>query len=339
MKGKHHIVIESARLKYEFDIKRNITIIQGDSATGKTTLIELISDYQNSRENSPVRIESDVPCEVFGGIGDRWSAMLELISDSIIFIDEGNYFIRQKEFAEVVQTSSNYFVLITRENLPILPYSIQEIYGIRTSGKYHFPEKVYHEFYPIYSEIKDTAAENEFNMKMITEDSDSGNQFFSSFFKNPENCISAGGNGNIYRAMKRVAEDTLISVVADGAAFGPYIARVLEYAEQRGKVLLYFPESFEWIILESGVITERDLEKILKHPEDYIDSKDYMSWEQFFAEKLSEITRDDAVKQYRKGSLASYYLSVGIRAKIMQVLPDKLRNMLEPEDKQTQNSI
>ena len=44
MKGKHHIIIESARLKYEFDIKRNITIIQGDSATGKSTLIDLISD-------------------------------------------------------------------------------------------------------------------------------------------------------------------------------------------------------------------------------------------------------------------------------------------------------
>ena len=40
MKGKHHIIVESARLKYEFDIKRNITIIQGDSAPGKTTLID-----------------------------------------------------------------------------------------------------------------------------------------------------------------------------------------------------------------------------------------------------------------------------------------------------------
>lgn len=29
MKGRHHIVVETRRLKYEFDIKRNITIIQG----------------------------------------------------------------------------------------------------------------------------------------------------------------------------------------------------------------------------------------------------------------------------------------------------------------------
>ena len=153
MKGKHHIIIESARLKYEFDIKRNITIIQGDSATGKTTLIDLLSDYQNGKENSPVRIESDVPCEVFAGAGDRWRAVLELITDSIVFIDEENHFIRQKEFAETVRNSTNYYVLITREALPALPYSIHEIYGIRTSGKYHFPEKVYHEFYPIYGEL------------------------------------------------------------------------------------------------------------------------------------------------------------------------------------------
>ena len=88
MKGKHHIIIESARLKYEFDIKRNITIIQGDSATGKTTLIDILSDYQQDKQNSPVRIESDVPCEVFVANGDRWKALLEMITDSIIFIDE-----------------------------------------------------------------------------------------------------------------------------------------------------------------------------------------------------------------------------------------------------------
>lgn len=49
MIGKHHIVVESPRLKYEFTIKRNLTVIQGDSATGKTTLIELLRDYDRER--------------------------------------------------------------------------------------------------------------------------------------------------------------------------------------------------------------------------------------------------------------------------------------------------
>ena len=33
MKGKHKVVVKNNKLHYEFEIKRNITIIKGDSAT------------------------------------------------------------------------------------------------------------------------------------------------------------------------------------------------------------------------------------------------------------------------------------------------------------------
>ncbi|MBR0309095.1 MAG: translation initiation factor 2 [Mogibacterium sp.] len=333
MRGKHHIIIESARLKYEFEIKRNITIIQGDSATGKTTLIDLLSDYQKDKEKSPVRIESDAPCEVFSGSEDRWRATLELITDSIVFIDEGNHFIRSKEFAEVVKCSTNYFVLITRDVLPSLPYSIREIYGIRTSGKYHFPEKIYHEFYPIYGDICNTASETDDRMIMITEDSNSGNQYFQSFFKEPDNCIGAGGNSRIYSAMRKQDEDQILSVVADGAAFGAFAARVLEYAEERGKTMLFLPESFEWLILKSGVATDKSLEGILERPEDYIDSSEYMSWEQFFTEQLESITSEDDIRRYQKSRLSSYYTSSNVKSRILQMLPDQLKKALEEEEK------
>ena len=42
MRGKYRVVVKNKRLHYEFEIKRNITIIKGDSATGKTTLINMI---------------------------------------------------------------------------------------------------------------------------------------------------------------------------------------------------------------------------------------------------------------------------------------------------------
>ena len=57
MKGRHHIVIESERLKYEFDIKRNFTVIQGESTTGKTTLVELLSESVHQRGTGAVRIQ------------------------------------------------------------------------------------------------------------------------------------------------------------------------------------------------------------------------------------------------------------------------------------------
>lgn len=45
MKGKHHVIVKNRSLHYEFDIKRNITIIQGDSGTGKTTLGKIFIIY------------------------------------------------------------------------------------------------------------------------------------------------------------------------------------------------------------------------------------------------------------------------------------------------------
>ena len=47
MKGKYKIVIKNNRLHYELEIKRNITIIKGDSATGKTTLIDMVRQFSN----------------------------------------------------------------------------------------------------------------------------------------------------------------------------------------------------------------------------------------------------------------------------------------------------
>ena len=155
MKNKHHIIVETERLKYEFDIRRNITVIQGNSATGKTTLVQLLETYSRYGKDSGVRLQSDVPCVVFGGDASLWKVAMETYQDSIVFIDEDYSFIYSKEFADVIQDTSNYYVLITRQPLYYLPYSVQEIYGIRTTGKYHYPEKIYNEFYRIYGDMEE----------------------------------------------------------------------------------------------------------------------------------------------------------------------------------------
>ena len=47
MKGRYRVIVQNNRLHYDFEIKRNITIIQGDSATGKTTLINMLRQAEN----------------------------------------------------------------------------------------------------------------------------------------------------------------------------------------------------------------------------------------------------------------------------------------------------
>ena len=48
MKGKHRVIVSTKRLKYEFELRRNLTIIKGDSATGKTTLVDRSRDFENN---------------------------------------------------------------------------------------------------------------------------------------------------------------------------------------------------------------------------------------------------------------------------------------------------
>ena len=59
MKGKYKIVVSAKRLRYDFEIRRNLTIliiIRGDSATGKTTLIDMSQEYVNNPSGTPVEV-------------------------------------------------------------------------------------------------------------------------------------------------------------------------------------------------------------------------------------------------------------------------------------------
>ena len=62
MKGKYEVVVKSRRVQYKFSVIRNITILRGDSATGKTTLIDMIAAYQENGEASGVTVISKTRC-------------------------------------------------------------------------------------------------------------------------------------------------------------------------------------------------------------------------------------------------------------------------------------
>ena len=112
MKGSRRIIVESRKIKYDFTIKRNITILTGDSGSGKTVLIELIRDYRRYGSDSGVFLSCDRDCRTIDN--ENWERQISEISDSIIFIHEGNRFLTSKKFANLVQKSDNYFVIANR---------------------------------------------------------------------------------------------------------------------------------------------------------------------------------------------------------------------------------
>ncbi len=319
MRGKHRVIVSTKRLKYDFEIRRNLTIIRGDSATGKTTLVDLIQEYVNNPPATPVDLTSDKKCYVLEGA--LWKGQLTEITDSIVFIDEGNDFIKTEEFAGVIQKTDNYYVIVTRESLSTLPYSVEEIYGIRTSGKYGTLKQSYHEFYRIYGTL---THEKEVNPELvITEDSNSGYQFFDHVCReNYLQCETMNGKSNVFHYLREHQNEKIL-VIADGAAFGSEIDRVLRLIEGCENVALYLPESFEWLILSAGILKNNYVDAILDAPYDYVNSEEFFSWERFFTTVLMDETKDTYLA-YMKKRLNPTYLQDVTKVAILEKM-EKIR--------------
>lgn len=318
MKGMHHIVIQNKRIRFAFSIKRNITIIRGDSATGKTTLFSMIEEYGNLGKDSGVQIQCDKACVALSG--KYWQETLENIHDSIVFVDEDSRFLKTKDFAKRIRNSNNYYVLITRENLPALSYSVEEIYGIHCSGKYMDTRQVYNLFYKIYSE---TNPGKILIKSLITEDSQAGFTFFSQVSKTRGICCeSAGGKSNILgilqeKLLDKEQKETL--VIADGAAFGPEMAHISQLLRGNVNIKLYLPESFEWLLLYADIFNKPFIRKKLEEAENYIESEKYFSWERYFTDLLMEETKDSPYP-YDKSNLKDFYLQDKIVQKVLEAM-------------------
>ena len=262
---------------------------------------------------------SDKECVILSG--RKWENDLKVIQDSIVFIDEGNEFVFTDEFAAIIKNTDNYYVIVTREGIPSLPYSIEEIYGIRDSGKYGVLKQVYNKFFHIYQGNRPD--QNKFDM-IITEDSNSGYQFFKATADERNIiCESAGGKSNIFSAAaKAVAAHPkeMILVIADGAAFGAEMEKITRLIADHGCLVLYVPESFEWLILKSGIVEDKEITNILEAPGEYIESQKYFSWERFFTSLLVSKTEKTYLK-YMKKVLNPSYLNNKVKSKIFVVLP------------------
>lgn len=315
MKGKYHIVVQNNKLRYELEIRRNITIVRGDSATGKTKLISLLEQAADLGDGSGVEVLCERPCRTLGG--RDWNLVLPNLHEQILFLDEENSFVKSQEFAAAVKASDNYFVIITREDLPNLPYSVEEIYGIHTSGKYHDLKRTYNELYHIYSaEAFSGGVRPE---TVIVEDSNSGYEFFHAICnEHGMDCLSAGGKSNLKTAAYKLGKEPAL-VIADGAAIGPEMNELYQMMRHKPEVKCYLPESFEWLVLKSGIIDGKVIQDILKHPEDFIESREYFSWERFFTALLVEHTQDSYLK-YSKNKLNEAYLHEKLKREILEVM-------------------
>lgn len=318
MRGSYLVVVRNNKVQIKLTISRNLTILQGNSATGKTTLVDLVAAFDEYGEDSGAVVNCDVPCKVLSG--RQWERDLASIENSIVFVDEDSAFMKTHEFAHAARCSSNYYVLVARESLPQLPYSVDEIFGLRnntrSTTKYPVYSRTYASTYRIYGNADFDGSKPDV---VVVEDSNSGFEFFSALCQRSGiPCVSAGGKAKIYDTVLERRERNIL-VIADGAAFGPEMEFLVSL--QRFKnIQLYLPESFEWLVLRSGLFPDKQTQDMLNNPAAYIDSERFFSWEQFFTHELLEVARGTYLA-YSKSKLNDAYLGECARQRIEGQLP------------------
>lgn len=283
MIGKYNIKIWNKKIHYTLEINRGISIINGDSGTGKTTFFELVSDFNDGDKG----VKSNIKNIKALSPKDNWVDVIKNSSNIIFVIDENSKYIYTRHFANVVQNSDNYFIIITRNPLSCLTYSVNSIYKFVS-----YIDKI------TYTELNYKYSNTDIKIKpdeVICEDSNSGFEFFGNMLNIP--VISARGKDNL---VKFIDKTKMQYIIADNSGFGSSIEKIYRYLDKR--TILYLPESFEFLILNYPKFKVGIQDK-LSNTCNYCDTKLYKSYERFYTSLLDKLLQSKFNIEYNKSKL------------------------------------
>lgn len=296
MIGKYDIEVVTRKVDYQLTVERNITILSGNSATGKSTLYRAIKQFENDGRASGIKLTCDRPCVILEG--KNWENDLKEIKQSIVFVDEGAKFINTEEFATAIKKSDNYYVLITRQDLGNLPYSIHEIYELDTN---RIGNRMFCKQQQIYK--SNNIAQNAIISKIVTEDSKTGYEFYKEYAKTHNiQCEHADGKTNVSKKIVNKNNSQTTLIIVDGAAYGSEMNNTMILINSIPGYILFTPESFEWLLLNSNILNEPYITEVLKAPYNYIESSEFFSWEKYFTDLLNKATKESNIMPYNKSN-------------------------------------
>lgn len=282
------IKLKDRFVEYDFELYDKYTLLQGDSADGKTSLYELISIYYQSPD--AVQCSGYTKLRNLPFTYDRKEIESVLLGSSnyVFIMDENHPLLLMEGFEGILNDSDNYFIIICREKLfKNLPIHLRSIVKLKNSGKYHT-------FVPVHTVSWD---KHRFT-KVITEDSKTGKKFLSQFFDKVESAgsvlgLSTSGKDCIAKAILKSDED--ICVVFDVSGIGATYEDILE-AKKRFQCNLteLAWESFEGYLLTLTCYTTYQVEQY---------SCKFNSYEKYATKQIQDILLAFPGVKYNKSTL------------------------------------
>lgn len=285
--NSHTLEIKGKRINYLLEIQDRITIIHGNSATGKTTMAKIISQQLRGINNG-YTINTDFNLKEVLVDNIEYP---DLDHNNLYLLDEGSLE-TSNEFANFVNKSRSHFIIISRDRMPSIIYSFESIYEFyNDNGITRLKRK--------YVELNDQYVNKQKLNKLIIVGSNSGHQFYNKF-KNIDVMI-AESNSKIAKMIKD--KDNII-VVFDSITIGPYIENIYSISRNKNIYFLY-PKSFEWLLLNSEIFCNSDIED----SKNYIGAI-YITDEEYYTRLLIEVSSRLNIEdfKYNKDKLSSWYL-------------------------------
>lgn len=282
--------IVSPNYNFHAEFNRRLTIIHGDSSTGKSSLVRMLLI-----KSPVVKVKCDL--DVVIANETNWQVTLSSCKNSLIFFDDLSC-VETLEFASLCSKhlveNNLYAVLINRAELPwfntelmnasgehrkALSISMNEIYNLVNDGMYeHWLE---HDMLESNIEPEDVDL-------ILIEDSSTGYKFFSSYFDSVEH--SSAGKSSIVEDLCR-NKDKNILVLMDTSAFGVHYEELKRKVNRNNLHIFYYSiyECFEYLLLKSNFfndnpIVQLEFSNINKYANQFI------SWETYFEDLIDRAT-------------------------------------------------
>lgn len=302
MKGHVDIIVRSMNISYEISLDRQISVIRGQSASGKTEFVRQIDLYWGDASHNGVQIESKYPVRHLVD-EEYWENRIRDNPGVVWVADEADACLLRKnesKLAAAIKHSDSYFILITRSAMKSLPYSINSIFELELRFEDDRPKNV---AVPLKSLRYLDKPLNWMPSNVLVEGEGTDLTFFrSTLALREDKVLTCKGRGNCYKRVDKLfkAGKDEIFLIIDGAAFGCCIEDVNALLQAGYALMVVAYESFEWLLLASvcGNIPE------LQHTENFCDSKKWFSWERYYTSLLESRSKSDSIFpiRYDKGS-------------------------------------
>lgn len=318
MLGTYRVsVLVDKVIRYEFTLKRQFTIVCGDSGTGKTVLRDIIQMHFTEKDNDRVKIvitpefnASSVPVaraitedllsvRESGDTHDDGSYKLKWSKkprNKIIFVDEDYAYLRGVGFAAATNYTDAYYVVLARDTrvAEYLNNSVWDFIHFKEVGN----ETIVNKAFKMYNEYNGIIGNYD---EVLHEDSTTGKEICAKALS--EVVESVYGNINIVQNVEERPRSTIL-MIADGANFSNVLSEIIDTSKEcLNTVYLLLPESTEYVLLHNKLFSaDSNVIDSINNPSLVCDTTKYISYERMYEDiiTLAHINSPNKIPEYEK---------------------------------------